>query len=132
MPLVPGEYNTYYKYEKVGTVATKRHQFIEYNPLTPVWQYASSYSTTYSYSGTVSGSFTYSGYTGEISFEVSNSITATIPANSSKQSKLAYYADYNIVKYKTTFVEQGVTKSVTYTYKGEYIANTASCEVIYR
>lgn len=128
----PGDYGTYYKTVYDQREGRINHQFICYNPSTNDWTYASSYDSSYSIEGTVSGTISYNGF--EIAVEITTGceVTATIPADPSRQSKLALYSDFYIDRYKVYFVQNGVEKFVKYDYKLVDIDGTSSMEVVYR
>lgn len=86
---------------KVVGTSYKYHVFTAYHDLFPDWSKVSSYTVSNTYTVQKSSSFIYNGF--NIGYTVSYSQTGskTIPADSSRYSRLAYYADLKIIEYKS-------------------------------
>lgn len=108
----------------------KNNHFINYHSGTPGWARASSYTLTTNKAFNVSGSYKSKNYSVNIGFSYSKSVATTIPADSSKDSRLGVYGDFTFsyVKYeqyvygkKTGKVSYGSTATRhSYTVKPKY------------
>ena len=93
----------------------KSHLWIGYHSGTSSWAKASSYTLTKGKTYSTSGSYSYKGYTVNTGFSYTNSVATTIPADSSRYSRLGTWGDFTFkyCKYIETSYGQP-TGRVTY------------------
>ena len=101
------------------TTNTTKEKWVNYHPLTNAWIKASSYTISRGKSYTISGSYSYSGYNVGVSVSHNTSVSATIPANSKKYSRLGVWSDITFKRFKH------VVKSPTGKVINTYYSNTA-------
>ena len=89
-----------YFYKPTGSASTK-HEFVKYHRQTPSWSKRSSYEITKGDSVGTTFSPSKEGVA-ELNITRSTSVGGSIPANSSKYSRLGIYADMRSQKYKVT------------------------------
>ncbi len=94
--------------DTVVSTTRKNKVWVGYHPTTPNWAKASSYTLSKSSKFNISGSYTYEGITVNIGFSYTPSTSITIPANSSKYSRLGVRADYTFKKIKRQYYEDHV------------------------
>lgn len=95
-------------------------KFVGYNSMTPSWSYASSYTISRGKNFSFSTGYTYDGVSANLSVAQSYGVAITLPAESSRSSKLAGKADLTISKYK---IEAYYGTTVTQTF---YVLRTGS------
>ncbi|MFS7388003.1 hypothetical protein AB6884_00695 [Carnobacterium maltaromaticum] len=107
-------------------ISSKKYtgKFLGYNSLTPNWSYASSYTITKNKNVTFSTGYTYDGVSANLTVSQSYGVAITLPANSSKASRLAAKGDVTISKYR---VEAYYGNTVTKTF---YILRTSPAKNI--
>lgn len=103
----------------VGTTRQRRYNvFLGYNSLTPTWSYASSYTMSSGKRSTFTTGYTYDGFSASISVAYNFGVSVTIPANSSRSSRLGARGDVTLQKnkveayYGTTVVRTFYTMSI--------------------
>lgn len=94
------------------------NQWIGYHSATPNWAKASKYTLTTSKTYTASGSVSTDGYSFTVSVSYTQGATTTIPANSSKFSRLAIRADVRVIRTKRQLYRYGKLESTYYTNTG--------------
>lgn len=90
-------------------------KFIGYNPLTPSWSYASSYTISKGKSLSFSAGYTYDGTSATLSVTNSYGVAVTLPANSKKSSRLAAKADVTVGRYKVELYNGNTVLKTFYT-----------------
>lgn len=90
-------------------------KWVNYNPLTPSWSKASSYSITATSTVTASGSFSYQGATFGISATLSKGVAINVPSNPNRYSRLGFEADVQIKEYKIEYYHVDNPKKVVKT-----------------
>lgn len=74
-------------------------KWVNYNPLTPNWQKASSYNVGVNTSITVTGSFTYNGTKFGVGASLSKGVRINIPADRKRESRLGFEVDVEMHEY---------------------------------
>lgn len=129
------DFNFLCKKTRVGVVKTVEHHFVKFRSETPQWQLMPYYTTDCgACEKNITGSYTYNDTV--LNIEIPDirgdkgKIYATVPADSSRESRLGYFCDFNIVRYKLSSAND-YSQACKYIYKAEYISDTLSCEVVY-
>lgn len=99
-------------------IGSESYVFARFDPNTPNWAKASSYSVSYGHSFTFSFMKNYKGYTFNIGGSFTQGVTTTIPADSSRYSRLALFTDLSFYRTRIDAYEYGV-------FQYTYYANSA-------
>lgn len=94
------------------------NQWIGYHSATPNWTKASNYTLTISETYTAGGSVSTDGYSFSVSVSYTQGATTTIPADSSKFSRLSIRADVRLIRTKRELYRYGKLESTYYTNTG--------------
>ena len=94
-----GNYNPIKVRQKFVRSVKLGRRWVNYNPYTPSWQKAGSYSIAVNANITVTGSFSYKGATFGIGASLSKGVTINMPANKAKESRLGLEADVTMNEY---------------------------------
>lgn len=92
---------------------TLKHKFIGYHSETPNWSKASQYVVGSGKIFNVSASYKWEDVSLNLGFSYSVSVATTIPANSSKYSRLGVAGDYTLKKERYAEYQYGVPTGVT-------------------
>ncbi|WP_243292845.1 hypothetical protein [Bacillus sp. FJAT-47783] len=104
------------KNELISSVR-KNHLWVGYHSGTPNWYKASRYTISKGKSYSTKGSYNYEGFTIDLSFSYSTNVSATIPADSNRYSRLGVWGDFTFKKYKHSTYRQGKWHSYYYVTK---------------
>lgn len=133
-------YQQYYNLEKAGielrhgnkprekyvSSTTFYNKFIGYNPLTPSWSYASSYTISRGKNLSFSTGYTYSGTSTTLTVSNSYGVAVTLPANSKKASRLAAKADIPVARYKVELYNGATVLQTFYTLRTTKVKNVTN------
>lgn len=128
-PMYDGEY---LRRTNLGYQATLYEAFVNYNPLTPDWSYATGYHLQVGNSLTVSGSSLFKGYSVSINATVARGVVIDFWANRNVKSKLGIFADFNVYHYKIEHVRQGQVINTYYSYVSELVPGSVTNKVVYQ
>lgn len=94
----PGDYSHYYAHIVVKRCRIRRIQnyFVQYSSQSNSWTYASSYTIKSSSKQDVTFSFEYEGFRQEFKTSFETGLDTTIPADSSRLSRLGLYVDIDV------------------------------------
>lgn len=104
--------------EIIGTKYYSK-QFVGYNPSTPNWSKATSYSITSSKLASIGVSLSYDGVGFTVNGTVSSGATINIKADSSRWSRLGYLGDVTAYKHRVKIYYNGVLQSTSYPISGK-------------